>query len=103
MGRDRRLNVGGRWRDPQCSFWPLWLTHCLDWQTAEEYESFASRVLQRAQKECKDVALTWLVARRQATAGLAAEAAGIDLVVAGGCETLIEECGVLCIDAVQVG
>ncbi len=94
----------GRWRDPPKLVLAFVAdTFCLDWQTAEEYESFASRVLQRAQKECKDVALAWLVARRQATAGLAAEAAGIDLVVAGGCETLIEECGELCIDAVQVG
>ncbi len=77
-------------------------TISLDRQTAEEYESFASRVLQRAQKESKEIALTWLVVRRPAAAVLATEVAGIDLVVAGGCEALIEECGELCIDAVQV-
>ncbi len=59
-------------------------------------------MLQRAQKEGREVALAWLVARQPAAAALAAEAAGIDLVLAGDCAVLVEECGELCIDAVQV-
>ncbi len=69
--------------------------------TAEWFESFASRVLVRVHRESAEAALRWMVERHRAVKCFPG-AAAIDLVVRGRCALLIQECGELCIDAVQI-
>ena len=70
-------------------------------QTAEWYEAVAVRILARVHSESAEMALQWMVHPNPAE-NFAPGLAGIDLVVKGRCQKLIEECSDLCIDAVQI-